>query len=783
LPDGLSGDLPVQPLLQKDSGFRRTQIKSTSQPSRPHKRGVSRSSRTLGTGCGGRGSVRRAAARGRVMLISRTVKSCGPDAPTLASSFRRIICAGDGGKKARSPGRARSKPLKPLRREGRVKPVDLAATTLVCHQHFAHEAAGAAGTRLSLRPLFFEAKDLAQLGRIAPRDRGRVSYAKARHCEERSDEAIHSFLCAARWITSRSLSSGAHSRDPLARNDGESRARPRLPSPGGETLTAHDRRVTPPRCEVGDTPAYGEDDMTTNVVNLDALIPREDLAVDSGAPNVSRLEKIDMRHLEEGFFLSALRKPDFQRETAHWAPAKVHDLVRAFVDGDLIPAIILWQSGKDVFIIDGAHRMSALLAWVHNDYGDGKKSTVHFEGRIPEEQKKIADRTRKLIHSELGSYADYLAASKNLANAPEKVRARVGRLATNSLVAQWVPASDAKSAEDSFFKINQAATPIDRVETTILRARTSANAISARAIVRAGTGHKYWGGFTQDVQTAIESTGQKIHSALYDPPLGDLPIKTLDVPVAGRGYNALPFVFDLVNQANGIRIIDAPRKEPTKLPEDKDGTRTIEFLKRVNRAVDRITTAQPESLGLHPIVYFYTLGGAFQPATFIGATKFIGTLEDEKRLRKFTETRRAFEDFLLQNKSFISKVVHKFGSGDRSADWFYKLYMKIFEEFSAGKTPGEVMMVLGIDRDFAFLTVPSPREASAGKKSGFSRGVKTAAFFEEALPGAVRCSICRALLHRNSMHVDHIERRRDQGSNDLENAAVSHPYCNSTGKG
>jgi len=28
------------------------------------------------------------------------------------------------------------------------------------------------------------------------------------------------FLCAARWIASQSLSSGAHSRDPLARNDG-----------------------------------------------------------------------------------------------------------------------------------------------------------------------------------------------------------------------------------------------------------------------------------------------------------------------------------------------------------------------------------------------------------------------------------------------------------------------------------------------------------------------------------------------------------------------------------
>src|SRR6266702_1058746 len=57
-------------------------------------------------------------------LGGRTAKSCGPDAPTLASSLRsrvgptglrQNISAGDGGKRARSPGRARRKPLKPLR--------------------------------------------------------------------------------------------------------------------------------------------------------------------------------------------------------------------------------------------------------------------------------------------------------------------------------------------------------------------------------------------------------------------------------------------------------------------------------------------------------------------------------------------------------------------------------------------------------------------------------------------------------------------------------------------
>jgi hypothetical protein len=50
-------------------------------------------------------------------------ESCGPDAPTLVSSFADKNPQGDGGKKARSPGRVRSKSLKPLRGECRAKPV------------------------------------------------------------------------------------------------------------------------------------------------------------------------------------------------------------------------------------------------------------------------------------------------------------------------------------------------------------------------------------------------------------------------------------------------------------------------------------------------------------------------------------------------------------------------------------------------------------------------------------------------------------------------------------
>src|SRR5258705_736669 len=57
-------------------------------PSRAHKRGASRSSRTLGAGCDGRGSVRRARMRAGRMMLKRTAKSCRSDAPMLASSLR-----------------------------------------------------------------------------------------------------------------------------------------------------------------------------------------------------------------------------------------------------------------------------------------------------------------------------------------------------------------------------------------------------------------------------------------------------------------------------------------------------------------------------------------------------------------------------------------------------------------------------------------------------------------------------------------------------------------------
>ncbi|HLG39201.1 MAG TPA: DUF262 domain-containing protein [Chitinophagaceae bacterium] len=94
--------------------------------------------------------------------------------------------------------------------------------------------------------------------------------------------------------------------------------------------------------------------------NLDALIPREDFEVKENIENpLQTLPALQIRDLEESAFVyKTLRKPDFQRETSEWTEDKTYELIQSFISGDLIPAVILWNSSGYNFVIDGAHRLN-----------------------------------------------------------------------------------------------------------------------------------------------------------------------------------------------------------------------------------------------------------------------------------------------------------------------------------------------------------------------------------------------------------------------------------------
>ncbi|WP_315765294.1 MULTISPECIES: hypothetical protein [unclassified Bradyrhizobium] len=99
---------PVQSLTEKYSCFYFSEIVFVYAHPASIKRGVSRSSQTLGAGCGGRVGLQ----RDLIMPTNSpmcTVKPRGPGIPVLMPSSRRRL-RGRQGQERRSLGRARSKP-------------------------------------------------------------------------------------------------------------------------------------------------------------------------------------------------------------------------------------------------------------------------------------------------------------------------------------------------------------------------------------------------------------------------------------------------------------------------------------------------------------------------------------------------------------------------------------------------------------------------------------------------------------------------------------------------
>ena len=104
----------------------------------PH-RGAARDRHGRGVGCGGRGSALDESRD----ADGKAVWSWRPDA---GAKFRKGYSSdNDGGKKARSPRRARNKPLKPLRGECRVISAVPSVTTLVCFVFFRTRGCGCIG--------------------------------------------------------------------------------------------------------------------------------------------------------------------------------------------------------------------------------------------------------------------------------------------------------------------------------------------------------------------------------------------------------------------------------------------------------------------------------------------------------------------------------------------------------------------------------------------------------------------------------------------------------------
>ena len=510
-------------------------------------------------------------------------------------------------------------------------------------------------------------------------------------------------------------------------------------------------------------------------VYLDALIQRDDFEAISDDSMIQQLNRstVNISDLTmDSFFYPIIRKPDFQRETNEWDAQTVADFVESFIKGDLIPAIIFWKSPSgNCFVIDGAHRLSALIAWINDDYGDGILSKSFYEN-IPETQLREAERARKIINQTIGSYSDLKKIIANPSAYPNETQKIIyaKRIGTAGFQVQWVT-GDAKTAEDSFFKINQKAVPIDKTEIKLLRSRKKPNCIAARAIIRGGKGHKYWESFSKENQDQISQLAENINSLLFQPLLKS-PIKTLDLPIAGKSLSGqtLPLVLDIVNMINNI----TSSNDLYNIDDDIDGTSTIKILKETQKIIQLINSNAPSSLGLHPAVYFYSADGRHKITSFYAIVALVLYLKEHNKLDWFTEKRAEFEQFLIDYEYLIQQIGRKYRESSKAYNPMREFYLFVLEKFHEDMPLNEV--VNKVIEKYDFLTLQTPNQDPTSGK--FSENTKSATFLKTAMQGAVKCGICGGYIHTNSVSFDHIQRRQDGGSKNIGNCQITHPYCN-----
>lgn len=506
------------------------------------------------------------------------------------------------------------------------------------------------------------------------------------------------------------------------------------------------------------------------------MIVRSDFASkdDSEVNQANNFAEIALKDLAgPGAWLpKLLRKPDFQRETTQWTSSQIATLIESFLDGELIPAVILWGPKSHIFVIDGSHRLSALLSWVLNDYGDGPVSFGYFGGVIPTAQRSLAKKTRNEVEARIGPFSHFAnQITESGDKIDPKISSRIGNFVRRGLQVQWIY-GDADKAESSFFKINTQGSVLDPVEARILQNRRKAPAIAARSVGRAATGHQYWSKFDEATQDKISTKAAAIHKTLFSPEI-NTPIKTIDLPIGGSA--SVTDALDLL--INLSEIVDPNSRLIEQYHDDSDGAETLQLLASLEKVASNLVGNQSRSLGLHPFVYFYTTKGRHYPPLMMGmfslvAEKLRNNARDWFKIFA-TSKRRVIEEALIEHKTIITLLISALASGRRTQGG-RNIISYIVEAARDNKdiSPDGIAKHLGLQsRLYSIQSKPG---------ADFSDDAKSSAFLRDALRQALRCPICEGYLDpAKSISYDHIVRKQDGGDGSDQNCQATHPYCNS----
>ena len=259
----------------------------------------------------------------------------------------------------------------------------------------------------------------------------------------------------------------------------------------------------------------------------------------------------------------------------------------------------------------------------------------------------------------------------------------------------------------------------------------------------------------------------------------------MELRIAGPGYgtDTLPLIFDFVNIANGLHVVDASKGNSKVTPMERvapDEATTLAYMAKAEQMVRRITGTHPSSLGLLPALYFYSATNRHQPTSVLAVAALIMEMDARDAYIEFTDVRASFENFLFAHRSLIGQFTYKYGSMAKGYRQLKNYLAFVLEQCAHAKSESEVLDAIAAEPTFKFLSLEPPLKSVQAKP--FSSAAKRHSFITEAISSARICDLCGARLDSKSMHLGHVVDRMRGGSGDLENSSWQHPFCDSTYK-
>lgn len=478
----------------------------------------------------------------------------------------------------------------------------------------------------------------------------------------------------------------------------------------------------------------------------------------------------------------------------------------------------MWLSPDNFqYVLDGGHRISVLLGWITDDWGDRLSEDDYKDATVQENIRQAANRVRALLRQKkIGSYKEYIEAEeqyidlKDKGQIPEQVMSFTNLTYANAVrrwesinigfPILWVTGNYEK-AEESFLKINKTGRSLSDWETKLVENRSSSFARAVMSIAQIGDVEHCWPIHDAEVagDPALKEKAEQIikkvkeiHELLFEPAY-KRPVTEQKQPLMATPYTKpekkAGYLAELLTITEGKK----GQKPETEALIKKDRSDRVSHivtngLRLVEDATDvigNIYGPSPRSLALMPLVYFYNKQGDYIRSLLYGMVYWInhGSERDiQDRKLVFTLHRQAFEEVIIGSKEhIINRIGRRIGSGPEvtypTARYYHGLLNLLIEhgsqidsqEFQAAHN--HLITTLG-KTDF-----DGDEDVSTSRT--FRGSMRAEVHVNDLLTMFKKCDICGGRYFPGLFtQVDHKKEHRKGGKTTVSNARNTHPFCN-----